>query len=345
MAKKYNALDLVDEAHSFGFYGAGGAGICAAQGITDEVDFIMTTLSKSLGSLGGVVAASQEHVDLLKSSSKAYIFQASISPADMAAALTSLRRIRYDDTLRERLWDTTRYMRQRFKDAGYDLGTGDGPIVTPHFSGKNKLYAIVQSLYERGVQTSAVTYPIVEIGRGRLRLICSATHTREDVDKTLEALIEAELEVNEQLATVCDETRDLNITHSDVEVWANTFSSFLKKSITEASSPTPNLSICISVSDQSEPISILFKDGEVTMNTSTSYDFPSCSLHLTEISAVYALKSFNIQGLLNSIIKGTCVLKGQVEPFVWLIGRIIDKQQYTHDHADSERSRSEAFVN
>jgi 7-keto-8-aminopelargonate synthetase-like enzyme len=71
MAKKYNALVLVDEAHSFGFYGEGGAGICAAQGVTEEVDFIMTTLSKAMGSLGGVVAASQEHVDLLKSSSRA----------------------------------------------------------------------------------------------------------------------------------------------------------------------------------------------------------------------------------------------------------------------------------
>lgn len=345
MAKKHNALVLVDEAHSFGFYGEGGAGICAAQGITDEVDFIMTTLSKALGSLGGVVAASQEHVDLLKSSSKAYIFQASISPADMAAALTALRRLRYDDALRERLWDTTRYMRQRFKDAGYDLGTGDGPIVTPHFIGKNKLYAIVQNLYERGVQTSAVTYPIVEIGRGRLRLICSATHTREDVDKTLEALIEAEREVDAQLAAVRDEKGDPNITHSDIEVWANSFSSYLEKSIAEVSAPTPNLVICVSVSEQSEPITILFKDGEVTVNAHTSYELPSCSLLFTESAAVYALKSFDVQGMLHSIIKGTCLLKGQVEPFVWLIGRIIDQQKYTHDHADSEKSRSEAFVN
>ncbi len=177
-AKKYNALVLVDEAHSFGFYGENGAGICADQGVTNEVDFIMTTLSKSLGSIGGVVAASQQHIDLLKSSSRAYIFQASISPADMAAAITALRRLRSDRALRERLWNTTRYMRKRFEDAGYDLGTGDGPIVTPHFSNKDKLYAIVQNMYKRGIQTSAVTYPIVEPGRGSLRLICSAAHGR-----------------------------------------------------------------------------------------------------------------------------------------------------------------------
>ncbi len=334
-AKKYNALVLVDEAHSFGFYGEGGAGICAAQGVTEEVDFIMTTLSKALGSLGGVVAASQEHVDLMKSSSRAYIFQASISPADMAAALTSLRRLRADEALRERLWDTTRYMRQRFEDAGYDLGTGDGPIVTPHFSDKDKLYAIVQSLYQRGIQTSAVTYPIVESGRGRLRLICSAAHTREDVDKTIEALIEAEREVDEQLAAKNDEIRDLHITQADVEVWASAFADYLKKLITEVSAPTPNLAISVNVSEEFEPITILCKDSDVTLSALKDCDLPSCSLLLTDRVAVSALQSSNVQGLLDSICKGTCVLKGQVEPFIWLIGRIVDQRHSVLTHADT----------
>ncbi len=335
-AKKYDALVLVDEAHSFGFYGKDGAGICAAQGVTEEVDFIMTTLSKALGSLGGVIAASQEHIDLLKSSSRAYIFQASISPADIAAALTSLRRLRSDEALRARLWDTTRYMRQRFEDAGYDLGTGDGPIVTPHFSDKDKLYAIVQSLYQRGVQTSAVTYPIVESGRGRLRLICSAAHTYEDVDKTLEALIEAEREVDEQLTATYYETGDSNITQSDVQIWANAFADYLKKSIAKVSTLTPNLAISVSVSKQSEPITVLCKDGEVTLSAHESCDLPSCSLLLTDRTAVSALQSYDVQGLLHSICQGTCVLNGQVEPFIWLIGRIVDQRQGVHSHAFSE---------
>ncbi|MTI31771.1 amino acid adenylation domain-containing protein [Xanthovirga aplysinae] len=342
-AKKYNALVLVDEAHSFGFYGEGGAGICAAQGVTEEVDFIMTTLSKALGSLGGVVAASQEHVDLLKSSSRAYIFQASISPADMAAALTALRRLRSDDALRERLWETTRYMRQRFEDAGYDLGTGDGPIVTPHFSDKDKLYAIVQNLYQRGVQTSAVTYPIVESGRGRLRLICSAAHTREDVDKTLEALIEAEREVDEQLAAKRAETRDSNVTQADIEVWANEFSTYLKKWTAEVPAPTPNLAISVSVSEQAEAITILIKDGDVTLSANGKCDLPSCSLLLKERAAVTALQSSDVQGLLHNISKGACVLNGQVEPFIWLFGRIVDLRQDIHTHADSERSQLEVI--
>ncbi len=335
MAKKYNALVLVDEAHSFGFYGDNGAGICAAQGVTEEVDFIMTTLSKALGSLGGVVAASQEHVDLLKSSSRAYIFQASVSPADMAAALTALRRLRSDDALRGRLWDTTRYMRQQFEDAGYDLGTGDGPIVTPHFSDKDKLYAIVQSLYQRGIQTSAVTYPIVESGRGRLRLICSAAHTREDVDKTLEALVEAEREVDERLTISQDETRDSDITYADVELWAQTFTDYLQRSIAEVSTSTPNLVISVSISEQAEPITILCKDGDVALSTHESYGLPSCFMVLNDKATISALQSSDVQGLLHAICKGSCVLKGQVEPFIWLIGRIVDQRKtvFTHMHS------------
>ncbi len=334
MAKKYNALVLVDEAHSFGFYGEKGAGICAAQGVTEEVDFIMTTLSKALGSLGGVVAASQEHVDLLKSSSRAYIFQASVSPADMAAALTSLRRLRSDDALRERLWSTTRYMRQRFEEAGYDLGTGDGPIVTPHFSDKDKLYAIVQSLYQRGIQTSAVTYPIVESGRGRLRLICSAAHTREDVDKTLAALIEAEREVDAQLAAKREEPRDENLIPADVDAWAQDFSAYLKIALAETTAPIPDLAISVQVSEQSNPVYITVQDGEVTCSNHKAGDLATCSLLLTDKAAVAALQVSDVQGLLHSIGLGTCLLNGQVEPFIWLIGRMVDHSKQSLAHTE-----------
>ncbi|ELR71700.1 Long-chain-fatty-acid--CoA ligase [Fulvivirga imtechensis AK7] len=329
MAKKYGALVLVDEAHSFGFYGERGAGICADQGITEEVDFIMTTLSKALGSLGGVVAAREEHIDLLKASARAYIFQASISPADMAAALTALRRIRSDDKLRDRLWDTTRYMRQRFTKAGYDLGTGDGPIVTPHFSDKDKLYAIVQGMYQRGVQTSAVTYPIVESGRGRLRLICSASHTREDVDRTLEALIEAEREVDEQMAGARVDTKEPGIIQSEVEEWANAFSAWLKKLVAKAPYPTPNLAVSVRFPKQDEPITIVVNEGDVTLGAEELSDLPTCSLLLKDRQTVSALRTSNVQGLLHSISKGACVLKGEVEPFIWLFARMVERQQET----------------
>jgi hypothetical protein len=333
-AKKYDALVLVDEAHSFGFYGPRGAGLCASRGVTNQVDFIMTTLSKALGSLGGVVAAREEHIALLKASSRAYIFQATVSPADIAAALAALRRLSADDALRERLWDITAYMRKRFSEAGYDLGTGDGPIVTPHFSDKDKLYAIAHGLYKRGVHTAAVTYPVVESGRGRLRFICSASHTREDVDRTLEALIDAEREAEERqtLEDRVSGESEFEVDLSDpgrsgVEEWARAFSAYLKETLARAPGPTPNLAVSVGLPDNGEPITIVIHERDVTLGAHETTDTPFCSLLLTDSRTVSVLCLSDVQGLLHSICKGACVLSGQVEPFIWLIGRMADWQR------------------
>ncbi|MRG96175.1 amino acid adenylation domain-containing protein [Polyangium spumosum] len=334
VAKKYDALVLVDEAHSFGFYGPRGAGLCADRGVTDEVDFIMTTLSKSLGSLGGVVAAREEHIALLKSSARSYIFQASASPADIAAALAALRRLRADDTLRERLWGTTTYMRRRFSEAGYDLGTGDGPIVTPHFADKDKLYAIVHGLYARGVHTAAVTYPIVESGRGRLRFICSASHTREDVDRTLEALIDAEREVeaglsggSRHVARAAGQRAGDGSRRADVEAWAKAFSAYVKETLARAPGPTPDLAVSVGLPDQNTPITIVIHARDVTLRDPGTTALPLCTLLPVDNQAVSSLCSSDVQGLLHDICKGTCVLSGQVEPFIWLMGRMVDWQR------------------
>lgn len=330
-AKRYGALVLVDEAHSFGFYGPRGAGLCASRGVTDRVDFIMTTLSKALGSLGGVIAAREEHVDLLKSSARAYIFQATASPTDIAAALAALRRLSADDALRDRLWDTTTYMRRRFTEAGFDLGTGDGPIVTPHFADKDKLYAIAHGLYRRGVHTAAVTYPIVESGRGRLRFICSASHTREDVDRTLEALVEAEREAEEALQASHDRaTRngdsdtELSVGRSGVEEWAQAFAAHLKETLPAAPGPTPDLAVSVLLPDGGEPITIAVDGQDVTLEAHGTTGVPFCTLRPRDRRAAAALCSSDVQGLMDSVCRGGCVLSGQVEPFLWLIGRMAD---------------------
>lgn len=339
-AKRYGALVLVDEAHSFGFYGARGGGISAEQGATDQVDFIMTTLSKALGSLGGVVAGSEEHVALLKSSSRAFIFQASTSPADMAAALAALRRLSTDDALRERLWDTTRYMRQRFTEAGYDLGTGDGPIVTPHFYDKEKLFAIVNGLFERGIHTSAVTYPIVEVGRGRLRFICSAAHSREDVDRTLEALQEAEHAAEQELATrpSMSPTDDANVSavRADVETWATEFSTYLKESVARIPGLTPDLAVSVDVLDDGEAVTIRFNEEGVTINGCRPTETASCLLNLKN-QAVSNLCGSDVQELLDDMLNGRLTLSGDVEPFVWLIARLADWQRYNSDSCQPTR--------
>ena len=331
MVKKYDALILVDEAHSFGFYGEKGAGICAEQGVSEEVDFIMTTLSKALGSIGGVIAANKEHIELLKSSSRAYIFQASISPADIAAAVSALHRLSEDDSMREQLWDRANYMRKQFSQAGFDLGTGDGPIVTPHFSDKDKLYAIVQGMSKRGVQTSAVTYPIVEKGRGRLRFICSAAHTKAEIDKTLQALIEAEKEADEMLANMAEtkvETPSTPI--SEIALWTDKFSAYLQKYLHTSSNLTPNLAMKISIAGNESSIYLIVKEGNVSLYDDNQHknfnesELNSFSMLLNEEHAIKALCTTDIQNLLSSILKGGCELHGMVEPFIWFIARFID---------------------
>ena len=327
--KKYHALVLVDEAHSFGFYGENGAGICAEQGVTEDVDFIMATLSKAMGSIGGVVAASKQHIDLLKASSRAYIFQASISPADIAAGLTALRCLRSDNRLREQLWEITHYMRQRFEEEGYDLGTGDGPIVTPHFGDKDKLYAIVKNLYKRGVQTLAVTYPIVEPGRGRLRLICSSVHTREDVDKTLEALALAEQEANEEVASKGKMLEQESLSMAELTDWTEKFAAYLQSTLANSKQKVgglshPNLAVSFSVASQTECSTILFINGSVSVAGQKPDEQPACHLQLSSLATIAALQSADNQVLLQSILDGHCMLKGQVEPFIWFVGRMVD---------------------
>ena len=326
-AKEFGALVLIDEAHSFGLYGERGAGFCAAEGVTEDVDLIMTTLSKTLGSIGGVIAARHEHVALLKASARAYIFQSNIPPADIAAGLAALRRVAAGDDLRERLWDTAHYLRERFSSAGYELGTGDGLIVTPYFPDGETLRTIARGLFIRGVLTAAVTYPIVERGRGRLRLICSASHTRDDVDKTLAALIDAEAEATSRPVSN-GEVRPGGTSPaawSRVKDWTDAFIAHLN-SVSGPHAAAPRLKITIGLPGQGELVLRIDEHG-AGRRVDGLDDTPSCSLTLADDDAAAALCSGQVERLLDRVLAGGCVLGGQTQPFVWLIGRLSDWQR------------------
>ncbi|MGP4115058.1 amino acid adenylation domain-containing protein [Streptomyces sp. 4N509B] len=329
-AKESGALVLVDEAHSFGLYGVRGAGLCAAEGVTEHVDFILTTLSKALGSIGGVVAAREQHIALLRASARSYIFQANISPADVAAALATLRRVAAGDTLRARLWDTAHYMRKRFSEAGYELGAGDGLIITPFFSDGENLHAIARGLLRRGVHAAAVTYPIVERGRGRLRFICSASHTRADVDATLQALIEAEAEAATAPAPhdAMDlrEERDEESAPWDVAHWADAFTTYLESVLAELPTPAPHLTVTIALPEDEGSLVVRINEHGVTREPDSTTATPACSLRLIDDAATAALCSRNVGRLLESVLAGACVLSGDTQVFVWLIGRLSDWQ-------------------
>ncbi len=129
------------------------------------------------------------------------------------------------------------------------------------------------------------------------------------------------------MAVVNSQAKESNATQADIENWAHSFSAYLKESLTDAVAPSPNLAITVSISEQAEPITIVYNDGIVSVNEFGSDNLPTCSLVITDKSTVTALQVSDVQVLLRSICKGTCLLKGQVEPFIWFIGRIVDQKQ------------------
>ncbi|CAK0742830.1 hypothetical protein CCP4SC76_1240004 [Gammaproteobacteria bacterium] len=181
---------FVDEAHSFGFYGPQGAGMCRALGIEDQVDFIMTTLSKSTASIGGVVAVNRDIRALLAADCNAYLFQAAISPADAAAVDAALDIIEQEPDRIESLWHKTRYFRERLTAMGFDLGASKSPIVPIYVRDADKLNVMAKDLFDRGIFTVAVTYPAVGFDEVRFRFIVNTSHTREQIDQTLQVLEE-----------------------------------------------------------------------------------------------------------------------------------------------------------
>ena len=190
-AKRYGARVMVDESHSFGFYGASGAGFCERAGLINQVDLYMTTLSKSAASIGGYLGGSAALINWIRYSSRSYLFQATIPPSAAASALTALRLIRSSegDELRQRLWQNTHYFRSGLVAAGFDV-KGTSPIVAVHADSARAAFRLVKALRGKGVFTPAVTYPAVARNNSRLRFTISAHHEREDLDQAIKALIE-----------------------------------------------------------------------------------------------------------------------------------------------------------
>lgn len=188
LKKKHRFYLYVDEAHSFGFYGEGGRGYCHEQGVTDDVDFIMSTLSKATASIGGFVSTKRKYCTLMSWHANAYIFQACISPADAGAILASLDEIENDPDLIKGLHEKTAYLRTRLRAAGFDLGTSQSPIIPIYVRDPKTLYEYGRALYQNGVFSVAIGFPAVKLSEGRLRFILNASHTYPQIDKTIAIL-------------------------------------------------------------------------------------------------------------------------------------------------------------
>lgn len=188
---KYKFIFYVDEAHSFGIYGKAGRGLCSAKDVMNKVDVLMTTLSKTTASLGGIVSTSKSIASYIQYQSNAYIFQACISPADAGAILKSLEILSTDEKYRNKLWENTIYFRRKLEENGFDCRDSRSPIIPVYISDPLILALFCREIYARGVFTNWISYPVVKVNDGRLRFVVTSRHTKEDIDKTLQILIES----------------------------------------------------------------------------------------------------------------------------------------------------------
>ncbi len=188
LAKRYDAALMVDDAHSLGVLGPHGEGTAAHFGLTDQVDLITGTFSKSLASIGGFVAGDALVIEYLRYHARALIFSASMPPAAVATVLKALEIIRTEPERRQRLWANTRRMMTELKRLGFDIGPTETPIIPILIGPMEKTFRMWRSLFDAGLFTNPVVPPAVPEGGCRLRTSYMATHTDGQLDFVLETL-------------------------------------------------------------------------------------------------------------------------------------------------------------
>jgi 8-amino-7-oxononanoate synthase len=186
LAEEYGAALMVDEAHSIGVLGSLGRGTCDHFGVTDKVDLIMGTFSKSLATVGGFLAGDAAMMDYLKHNARALIFSASIAPANVAAVMAALDIMTSEPERIKQLWDNTRRMKEGLLSMGYDLGLTETPILPVHIGDDLVCFKMCKILQENGVFVNPVVRPAVEPGHSLLRVSLMATLTPQQIDRALE---------------------------------------------------------------------------------------------------------------------------------------------------------------
>ncbi|PKN80214.1 MAG: 8-amino-7-oxononanoate synthase [Candidatus Cloacimonetes bacterium HGW-Cloacimonetes-1] len=186
LAEKYGANLMVDEAHSLGVMGTGGAGSADHFGLTAKTDLIMGTFSKSLASVGGFIAADDDYIHYLKHKSRALIFSASLPPASTASVLEALKIMQEEPERIANLWDITHYMLDQFKQMGYNTGTSCTPVIPLHVGDMMAAFEMWKRLGDEGVFINPVVPPAVPPSSCLIRTSFMATHTRAQLDFALE---------------------------------------------------------------------------------------------------------------------------------------------------------------
>lgn len=188
LAKQYDATVMVDEAHGIGVFGKNGRGTCDYFGVTDDVDLIMGTFSKSFASLGGFIACDKSITNYLRHHSRAYIFTASITPASTAAVSAALDIMLSEPERLDNLWEITNYALEGFRNMGCEIGHTSTPIIPLYIRDNNLTFMITKELSDEGVFVNPVVSPAVAPHDTLIRFSLMATHTKEQVTIGLEKI-------------------------------------------------------------------------------------------------------------------------------------------------------------
>ena len=188
LKKKYNASIFVDEAHGLGVFGKEGRGVCDHFGVTDDVDLIMGTFSKSLASIGGFIAGDADTINYLRHTCRTYIFSASNTPSATAAAMEALHIIRTEPERIEKLWDVTKYALKRFSEEGFEIGDTESPIIPVYVRDVEKTFLVTALAFNAGVFINPVIPPACAPQDTLVRFALMATHTKEQVERGVQIL-------------------------------------------------------------------------------------------------------------------------------------------------------------
>ena len=188
LAKKYGANIMVDEAHALGVVGHQGAGSASHFNLTDQVDLIMGTFSKSLASIGGFIAADSTIINYLKHHARSLIFSASIAPSNAASVMAAIDLIKDEPERLERLWDNTRFAHELLRSRGFDIGQSETPIIPIYVRDDQRTFMLTQMLLDEGVFVNPVISPAVEPTSSLIRFSLMATHTQEQIERAVDKI-------------------------------------------------------------------------------------------------------------------------------------------------------------
>lgn len=191
LAEKYDADIMVDDAHALGVLGHQGRGTADHFGLTDKVDLIMGTFSKSFGSLGGFIASDFDTINFLKHNARSLIFSASMPPSNVASVSKAVDIMLEEPERIQHLWDVSNYARQQFKDRGFDTGHSETPIIPLFVRSTEKAFWLCTRLLEDGIFVTPVIAPAVPENDVLIRFALMATHTFEQVDEAVEKITKA----------------------------------------------------------------------------------------------------------------------------------------------------------